>query len=163
MSWSLFQLATRGPRNKTRIVEKWAFWPFLRDFKAFRTPNRCSRTPKSIKRYPRECRGPYSRLLPTAGVCDHRVGVSPRLLPTAGVCDRHVGATNRLLPTAGVCDQRVGVSPRLLPTTGVCDQGLGMTLRLLLTAGVCDRNSCACSLDFCPPQVYASSIQVCVP
>ena len=75
-----------------------------------------------MERYPREFRGPYFRLLPTAGVCDYYEGVSPRLLPTAGVCDRHVGATNRLLPTAGVCDHRVDVFPRLLPTAGVCDQ-----------------------------------------
>ena len=69
MSWLLFHLATRGPRNLARKVEKWAFWLFLRDFGAVRTPNRCSRTPKSIIRYPRECRGPPLRLLPSAGIC----------------------------------------------------------------------------------------------
>ena len=111
MTWSLFQLAARGPRNSAQKVEKWAFWPFLRDFKAVRTPNRCSRTPKSIKRYPRECRGPYSRLLPTAGVCDQCVGATIRLLPTAGVCAQLVGATIIHLPTAGVGDQRLGSVP----------------------------------------------------
>ena len=83
----------------------------FRGFKAVSTLKRCSRTPRSMIRYPRECRGTHLRLLPTAGVCDQRVGVTPRLLPTAGVCDQHVGASLRLLPTTGECDQLVGVSP----------------------------------------------------
>ena len=32
-------------------------------------------------------------------------------------------------------------------------------LRLLSTAGVREQHSSVCSLDFCPPQVYATSIQ----
>ena len=45
-------LATRGASYKAQKAEKWVFWPFLRDFKAVRTPYRCSRTPMSIKSYP---------------------------------------------------------------------------------------------------------------
>ena len=105
VSRPLFGSATRGLSYWARKAEKWAFLPFLRGFKALRTPYRCKSTPKSIKRYPREFRDPYFRLLLTADGCDHRVGVFPRLLPTAGVCDQRVGATIRLLPTTGVCDK----------------------------------------------------------
>ena len=76
-------------------------------------------------RYHRECRGPHPRLLPTAGVCEQRLGVSLRLLLTAGVCEQRLGTSLRLLPTAGVCEQRWGLS------------------------------------EFCPLQVYASSVQAC--
>ena len=72
----------------------------FRGFKAVSTPERCSRTPRSMIRYPRECRGTHLRLLPTAGVCDQHVGASLRPLPTAGVCDQFVGVFPRLLPTA---------------------------------------------------------------
>ena len=66
--------------------------------------------------------------------------VSSRLLPTTGVCDQRVGVTIRLLLTAGVCDQRVGTIISLLATAGVCDQGLGATIRFLPTAGVCNQH-----------------------
>ena len=112
----------------------------FRGFKAVSTLKRCSRTPRSMIRYPRECRGTHLRLLPTAGVCDQRVGVTPRLLPTAGVCDQHVGASLRPLPTAGVCEQRLCASLRLLPTAGVCDQHLGACPRHLLSAGAGDQS-----------------------
>ena len=79
--------------------------------------------------------------MPTAGVCDQRVGATVRLLPTAGVCDQHVGLFLRLLPTAGVCDQHIRVLLRLLPTAGLCNRHVGAVFRLL------------------PPQVYAISLR----
>ena len=78
----------------------------FRGFKAVSTLKRCSRTPRSMIRYPRECWGSCLRLLPTAGVCDQRSGASLRLLLTAGVCEQHLGGFLRLLLTAGVCEQR---------------------------------------------------------
>ena len=51
--------------------------------------------------------------LPTAGVCDQRVGLYLSNLPTAGVCDQHVGLYLNNLPTTGVCDQHVGVTSAL--------------------------------------------------
>ena len=42
----------------------------FRGFKAVSTPNRCSRTPRSMIRYLREYRGPHPRVLPIAGVCE---------------------------------------------------------------------------------------------
>ena len=65
---------------------------------------------RSIIRYPRECRDPHLRLLPTAGVCQQRLGTFLRLLLTAGVCERRLGAFLRLLLTAGVCEQRLGAT-----------------------------------------------------
>ena len=96
---------------------------------------------RSIIRYPRECRDPHSRLLPTAGVCEQRLGAFLRLLLTAGEGDPRYGGTFlRLWPTAGVGSPRFDrISLRLLLTAGVCEQCLGAFLRLLLTAGVCDR------------------------
>ena len=41
VSRPLFGFATRGLSYWARKAEKWAFWLFLRDFKAVRTPNRC--------------------------------------------------------------------------------------------------------------------------
>ena len=41
VSRPLFGFATRGLSYWARKAEKWAFWPFLRAFKAVRTPNRC--------------------------------------------------------------------------------------------------------------------------
>ena len=80
--------------------------------------------------------GTYSRILPTAGVCDQHLGASLRLLLTAGVCAQRLGGFLRLLLTAGVCEQRLGASLRLLLTAGVCHQHLGMSSRLLHKAGV---------------------------
>ena len=96
-------MATRGRRYKARKAEKWAFWPSWGDFEAIGAQNRWSRTPRSMIRFARECRGPHRRLLPTAGVCEQREGVHIRLLPTAGVCDQHVDVNViiRILPTAG--------------------------------------------------------------
>ena len=100
----------------------------FRGFKAVSTLKRCSRTPRSMIRYPRDCRGTHLRLLPTAGVCDQRVFACLRLLPTAGVSDQHLGAFIRHLLTAGVCNQRVGASGRLLPTTGVSGRHVSASL-----------------------------------
>ena len=55
-----------------------------------------------------------------------------------------------------------GPHPRLLLTAGVCDQPSGASLRLLLTAAVCDQRL-GVHPDFCPPQVYANSIQASIP
>ena len=107
------------------------------NFKDIWCPNRWSRAPQSMCRYPRECWGSCLRHLPTAGVCYQHLGASLRLLPTAGVCEQRVGGHLRLLLTTGVCEQRLGEYLRLLLTAGVCEQGLGGYLRLLLTAGVC--------------------------
>ena len=80
-------------------------------------------------RYPRECWGSCLRHLPTAGVCDQRLGVSHRLLLTAGACEQRLGGYLRLLLTAGVCEQHLGGYLRLLLTTGVCQQCLSFVLR----------------------------------
>ena len=106
--------------------------------------------PQSLCRYPRECWGSCLRHLPTAGVCDQRLGVSHRLLLTAGVCEQHLGGYYRLLLTAGVCEQYLILVLRpahcqfmrpvsctillLLPITGVYNRLLGTVLRLLPTA-----------------------------
>ena len=80
----------------------------------------------------------FSRNLPTESfipgvsiirdlrVCDQRACVSISNLPTAGVCDQRIGVGPYLgnLPTAGICDQRVNMSISNLPTAGVCDQHL---------------------------------------
>ena len=50
---------------------------------------------------------------------------------------------------------------RHFPTASVCNQCLGVCLRLLPTAGVCDQHSRVCTLDFCPPQVYVTSMHMC--
>ena len=100
---------------------------------------------RSIIRYPRECRDPHSRLLPTADICEQRLGTFLRLLLTSGVCEQRLCAFLRLLLTAGVCEQRLGASLRFLPTTDVCEQHFGMSLRLLLPAGVWEQHICMCS------------------
>ena len=106
------------------------------------------------------------RLLPTAGVCDQRVGATVRLLPTAGVCDQRVSTTIRLLPTAGVCDQHVGLFLRLLPTAGVCNKHIRVLLRLLPTVGFMQsaRMSCIqtvahhrCMQSACVPKIFFPS------
>ena len=66
-------------------------------------------------KYVRECRSPHPRLLPTAGVCEQRLGESLRLLLTAGVCEQRLGMSLKHLLIAGV-------SSRLFPIAGVCDQ-----------------------------------------
>ena len=63
-----------------------------------------------MSRYQRECRDLCQRLLPTAGVCDQRVGVRLRLLPTAGVCNQHWDPVIDLCPPAFVCHQLLGIS-----------------------------------------------------
>ena len=82
--------------------------------------------------------------MPTAGVCDQRLGgIHPDLLdgdqdgqnlsrltitltssldflpPQIGVCDQHAAASFRLLPTTIVCDSYLGALPRPLPTAGL--------------------------------------------
>ena len=47
----LFGSATSGLSYWARKAEKWAFWPFLRDFESVRAPNRCSGTPRSMIGY----------------------------------------------------------------------------------------------------------------
>ena len=84
----LFRLATRGPSNLARKVKIWTFCQFSSEFDATKCLRR-GQGPQEVA----------EGLLGTAWV-----GV-PRHLPTAGVCDQRLGASLRLLPTAGVCDQ----------------------------------------------------------
>ena len=49
---------------------KMGVWPFWGNFKAVTAPSRWSRTPRSMIRYPGECRGLAMRLFSTAGVCE---------------------------------------------------------------------------------------------
>ena len=46
-----FGSAARGSSYGAQKAEKWAFWPFLRDFESVRAPNRCSGTPRSMIGY----------------------------------------------------------------------------------------------------------------
>ena len=118
-------------------MKKWAFWPFLEVLRQFKAQTGGQEPHKACAcRYPREWWGSCLRHLPTAGVCDLRLGVSLRLLLTAGVCVQHLGRYLRLLLTAGVCEQYLGGYLRLLLTAGVCEQPLRGYLRLLLNAGL---------------------------
>ena len=91
--------------------EKMGVFAVFGNLKAIKDPNRWSRAPQSMCRYPRECWSSCLRHLPTAGVCDQGLGTSIRLLLTAGVCEQHLGGYLRLLLTAGVCEQRSGGLP----------------------------------------------------
>ena len=71
--------------------EKTGVLAVLGDFKAILGPQRWSRPPQSMCKYPWDCWGSCLRLLPTAGVCDQRSGASLRLLLTAGVCEQRLG------------------------------------------------------------------------
>ena len=66
--------------------------------------------------------GPF-RHLPTAGVCDLRLGASLRHLLSAGVSDQHISwfLACRLVPSSLVGSQHVGWFPacRLVPQTFV--------------------------------------------
>ena len=88
-------------------------------------------------KYTWECWGQCLRHLPTAGVCEQRLGTSLRLLLTAGVSDQHLGMSSRLLPTACVCDQCLGVCTRHLPNTGVCDSGHATFWAESISKGTC--------------------------
>ena len=71
-------------------------------------PIQLVKAPKSMCAYFREYWCSRLRHLPTAGVCDQRLGASFRLLPTAGVWDQRLSATLRLLLIADVCEQHLG-------------------------------------------------------